>query len=314
MDKLPELGRIIPNTVEPTYEIYGDLLGKDNNASAIHSTYRLEFQYGAHDRQKLDLYTPSQSLSHEKNPVLMFLYGGGFISGDKRLKTIPDDVAYTNIGHFFADKLGFDTILIDYRLIGHGAKYPSGPEDVDLALQWVESRFADRDTIYLLGNSAGGVHVASWLFGRSFVKHRDQLIGVKSSGSSLKIQAVGFLGTPFRLDPEGAMKPLLSAHYGEPDFIRAEEPQQLMLNTTERLSHEELERWPRLSVLVCELDPENDIRAAGRHFADLWQSRGGKGNFVDISGHNHISPVLSLGTALEKEEAWGYEFGRWLMQ
>lgn len=312
MDKLPELGRIIPDTVGPTYEIYGDLLRKDDNASAIRSTSRHEFQYGAQDRQKLDLYTPSQASTHGKNPVLMFFYGGGFISGDKRLKAIPDDVAYTNLGHFFADKLGFDTVVVDYRLIGHGAKYPSGPEDVDLALQWVEKRFTDRDTLYLLGNSAGGVHVVSWLFGRSFTEHRDQLIGVKSSGSSLKIQAVGLLGAPFRLDPEGAMKPLLSAHYGEPEFIRAEEPQQLMLNTTEHLSREEIGRWPRLSVLVCELDPESDIRQAGKNFADLWQSRGGRGNFVDIPGHNHISPVLSLGTALEKEEAWGYEFGRWL--
>ena len=313
MDKLKELGRDIPSVIGPTYEIYGSLLRQNDRASAIHSTQRQEYSYGPHERQKLDHYAPTRlATAGSDDPVLMFVYGGGFISGDKRIKEIPDDVAYTNIGHFFAEKSGFDTILIDYRLIGHEARYPSGAEDVDLALRWMEKRFSDRRSLYLLGNSAGGVHIASWLFGSRYTEHRRLLTEASHMVCHLKIEAVGFLSTPFHLDPEGGMKPLLRAYYGEPGLVRAEEPQKLMLDTIEHLSREAVAQWPRLAVIVCELDPETDIRHAGRQFFELWRSKGGLGQFVDLPGHNHISPVLSLGTGLLREEVWGHDFGNWL--
>jgi acetyl esterase/lipase len=313
MDGLQALGRDIPSIIGPTYQIYGHLLRQEDNAKAIHSTVRQEHTYGPDQRQKLDHYRPrGVNNNHDAREVLMFVYGGGFISGDKVLKEIPDQVAYTNVGHFFADKVGIDTVLIDYRLIGHGAKYPSGAEDVDLALSWIEKTFPNCRSLYLLGNSAGGVHVASWLFGAHFSEHRNRLVAGRSESDQIGIEAVGFLGAPLELNPEGAMKPLLHAYYGEPDLVRAEQPQKLMLDITKGLSPEAVALWPRLAVLVCELDPEEEIRNAGRRFFELWQCRGGMGELVDLPSHNHISPVLSLGTAIEREESWGRAFGQWL--
>lgn len=311
MDHLPALGRVIPEVAGPTFKLYGDLLQNGKTAAAIHSTPRQEFSYGPHDRHRLDVYEPAASDNVGSRPILIFVHGGGFISGDKRLDNMPGDVAYANIGHFFASHFGFTTITVNYRLIGHGAKYPSGPGDIDLVLRWVEENLTDRNCLYLLGNSAGGVHVASWLFGRSHTNRRDQLIKPRREG--LRICAVGFLGTPFHLDPEGPMKPLLSMHYGEPELSRAEEPLALMLRSTEGLSGGAVADWPALSVLVCELDPD-DIKASSKQFADSWKSKGGRGNFVEIPKHNHISPVLSVGTGLQDEEAWGNDFGRWLSQ
>ncbi|KAL3584422.1 hypothetical protein FPOAC2_14202 [Fusarium poae] len=313
MDGLKEFGRDVPSARDPTYHIYGQLLRQQDNARAIHSTTRQEHTYGSHPRQKLDHYSPKQTEDANKTEeALMFVYGGGWVSGDKILEEIPDEVAYANVGHFFADKIGIDTIVIDYRLVCHGAKHPSGAQDIDLALMWIERKFPNCRSLYLLGNSAGGVHVASWLFGAHCPETRNRLVEGRSKSDQLGLEAVGLLGTPLQLSPEGAMRPLLEAYYGDLDLVRAEQPQKLMLDATQGLSSEEVASWPRLAVLVSELDPEEDMRNAGRKFFELWQCRGGTGEFVDIPGHNHFSPVLSIGTAVEREEAWGREFGQWL--
>jgi acetyl esterase/lipase len=61
------------------------------------------------------------------------------------------------VGTFFAQQ-GFVHIVMDYRLLEHGATYPSGPEDVSLALQWLAGgnvKQADLNNVFLLGESAG---------------------------------------------------------------------------------------------------------------------------------------------------------------
>jgi hypothetical protein len=346
MDKLPLLGREIPSTVSPTYQIYDPLLSAA--ATAIHRTQRHEFSYGPHPRHKLDLYSPSPqagaaeaaaspSGQHPRRRVLVFVYGGGFVSGDKRLAGVGSgphmqgDVAYANIGHFFAEKFRLETVVMDYRLLGHGAAYASGAEDVDLCLRWVAALFGSPARIrtrtraraptpaaplpaevYILGNSAGAVHVASWLFGDKWARSRRP----GSDSDATRLEAVGLLGCPFRLDPDGGcMGRTVTAYYGTAGDARLSEPTSLMLRAMaiSGLSGEAAVKWPRVMTMVSEFDPEHIVEA-GREFARLWSERGGKGEFVEIQGHNHISPALSLGTGVAAEEDWGVRFGRWLTE
>ncbi len=66
-----------------------------------------DLAYGADPRQKLDVLQPEGSAM----PVLVYIPGGGFISGDKN----TDGVFYSNLGVYFA-RHGYLTIIANYRL------------------------------------------------------------------------------------------------------------------------------------------------------------------------------------------------------
>jgi acetyl esterase/lipase len=62
------------------------------------------------------LYIPSpQTPELAKNhPILIFVYGGAFISGDKIVREMLRGIVCSNIGYFFSEKMGFETIVMDY--------------------------------------------------------------------------------------------------------------------------------------------------------------------------------------------------------
>jgi hypothetical protein len=90
---------------------------------------------------------------------------------------VPGGVVYKNFGYFFAEKFGFETVVMDCLLLKHGAKLPSGAEDIDGVLEWVHGRFGqnvkNEREIFLIGNSAGGVYISTWLFGEWFRQRRE---------------------------------------------------------------------------------------------------------------------------------------------
>ncbi len=63
---------------------------------------------------------------------LSLLMAGPFVMDDRNMGATPGDLAYRNLGCFFAEKLGIEAIIMDYRLLSHGAKYPSGGNDIAL--------------------------------------------------------------------------------------------------------------------------------------------------------------------------------------
>jgi acetyl esterase/lipase len=113
-------------------------------------------QAGGFERS-LDLF-----LSGEPNaPVLVFVHGGGWDSGDKDLRAGRLDV-YGNIGRFYASR-GITTAVINYRLQPKAA-WRTQAEDVAHATAWVRDHIAERGgdpgRIVLMGHSAGA-HLAS---------------------------------------------------------------------------------------------------------------------------------------------------------
>jgi acetyl esterase/lipase len=111
------------------------------------SLAKADIAYGAEPRQRLDVYVPDGPKAGA--PVILFIYGGGWDSGDK------DDYAFA--GKALAAQ-GFVTIIADYRLVP-GVRFPVFVEDGAQALRWVSDHIAefggDPKHIYLLGHSAG---------------------------------------------------------------------------------------------------------------------------------------------------------------
>ena len=99
-----------------------------------------------------DIYLPDEE--QRPLPVILWLHGGGWRSGDRR--SGPD------LARFYAER-GFAMVSIDYRLSDE-AVFPAAVEDVKTAIRWIRSVADhygfDPNRIGLWGASAGG-HLAA---------------------------------------------------------------------------------------------------------------------------------------------------------
>ena len=100
--------------------------------------------------QQLDIYRSDEP---GPNPVLVWLHGGGFVSGDKagveeRLQPVLDD--------------GWDIVSVNYRLtLPDGTNsFPTGLHDANRAVRWIKANAPaqdwDADSVAAMGVSAGG--------------------------------------------------------------------------------------------------------------------------------------------------------------
>src|SRR5262245_39122988 len=97
--------------------------------------------------QLLDLYLPVDRLG--LLPVIIWLHGGGWRHGDRRL--------CPNLSRYFAER-GFAMASIDYRLSGE-ATFPAQVHDVKAAIRWIRAHAEvyglDSQRLGLWGSSAG---------------------------------------------------------------------------------------------------------------------------------------------------------------
>ena len=297
-------------TIVPTYKLLGDILNESDNASKIRATKRETFSCGPHERHTLDLFTPSLSSPHQKEnvrrPVMLLVYGGGFVTGSKNLPDVSGELVYANLGSFFAETHGFDTIIMDYTLVQHGARYPSGGNEIDLAIKWLEKRNDEKPQkdFYIMGNSAGGVQVFTWLLEQRFQQTIRRLC---TGEGALRLRALLPLGAPFRWPQENEqyqLREALAQYYGDLTAVETKSPinllEQAVIGQARQIS------WPPVLVIVSENDPEY-IRESGQEFLKLWKKAGGKGNYWVLDDHNHLSPVLVLATQRKELEKWGYD-------
>ena len=307
MNQLPPLGRDILPVVPGTYKLYSDLL-QANSADAINATPRTTHAYGSHPQQQLDVYTPANAVSHQSRaPILVFAHGGGFVSGDKVLEEFPGGLVYKNLGYFFSQKLGYETVLLNYRLLGErdNAKYPDGAADIGEVMKWLQNREdgSQARPVFVMGNSAGGIHLANWLLDDKFKVARQQLV---AGSKGIKLSGAIFLSTAVDLPGADGFLPIVKQYFGD-DF---EEKSPYNLAKKAIAAGGLKGKLPRILFLVCELDPEWLIEGDHR-FEQLFKEAGIPMELREIRGHNHISPPLALGTGSATEEQWGLEVGEW---
>ena len=112
-------------------------------------------------KHKLDLYLPKGKTNF---PVLMFVHGGSWRSGDKSI--------YAAFGNRFA-KMGIGVAIPSYRLMPKDP-HPAQIEDTAAAFAWVYKNIAkyggDVNRVYIAGHSAGGHLVALLALDESYLK------------------------------------------------------------------------------------------------------------------------------------------------
>jgi len=130
-------------------ELFDTLAPRDDGASRVASGVA----YGAHPRQKLDVYAPP---GVKDAPVVVFFYGGSWNSGER--------VDYGFLGTALAAQ-GFVTVLPDYRLVPE-VRFPAFIEDGAAATAWVQREIGqfggDGRRVVVSGHSAGA-YIASML-------------------------------------------------------------------------------------------------------------------------------------------------------
>ncbi|MCA0269787.1 MAG: alpha/beta hydrolase [Bacteroidetes bacterium] len=119
-------------------------------------------------KHRLDFYLPDAS--PQPTPVVVFVHGGGWNTGDKNLTLGPHDL-YANVGRFFA-RHGVLAAVVNYRLLP-SVDWRTQTEDVAEAVAFVRkqaSRYGGNpQRLFLMGHSAGAQLAArialdpSWL-------------------------------------------------------------------------------------------------------------------------------------------------------
>lgn len=106
-------------------------------------------RFGPDPRLKLDVWVPQTRKHGAALPVVVFFYGGGWVSGERG--------DYGFAGRAFAAQ-GFVAVIPDYRLVPH-VHFPAFIEDGALAVKWARDHAAefggDPARITLAGHSAG---------------------------------------------------------------------------------------------------------------------------------------------------------------
>ena len=233
-----------------------------------------DLPYGPDARHRLDVHRSAQR-STVPVPVLVFVHGGGFVSGAKHTPGLP---FFDNVGAW-AVRHGMVGVTVDYRL-APAYRWPDVVHDLAAALAWVRARAADHggdpDRVVLMGHSAGAAHVAGYLAG--------QAGPVAGLAAAVLLSGIYDVARA-RQDVAGpAQAEQLRAYYGDGDL----DPTQSALPA--------LLRSPVPMLFgVAELDPPLFHRQAGSVLDASLHERGTLPPFAWTPGHNHFSQVLTLG-------------------
>ena len=143
--------------------------------------------YGPNARHKLDVWTPADSAAAGGLPVIVFFYGGGWMSGER------GDYAFAAAA--LASR-GFVVVVPDYRLVPE-VRFPTFIEDCALAVRWVQGEIAshggDPERISLAGHSAGAYNAAMLALDRHYLAD----VGVEPG----VIRAAALLSGPYDFYP-----------------------------------------------------------------------------------------------------------------
>lgn len=265
--KLEAMGRdLSPAMLGGTNALFAGM----NRGIAPSTLVTRDLAYGRDARHRLDLFTRSDL---KGAPVLLYVHGGGFVMGDKHTEGSP---FYSNVGDFAA-RYGFVGVTITYRL-APAHRFPAGAEDIAAALRWLKANVAahggDPDRIVISGQSAGAAHVGA------YVGHR-HLHVAEGGGIAGAVMMSGLFDTQ-----TCAANDFHKAYYG--DDPRAWGPAKAMPGMV-------TSTVPQLFT-ISELDPEDFHRQAGQLAQEWTMAHGCYPEMQYLTGHNHLSPALSIGS------------------
>jgi triacylglycerol lipase len=229
-----------------------------------------EIAYGPEEGQRLQVYSGvNRNNPRNAAPVILLVHGGGFSRGD--LSNFRSTAT-----HFAA--LGYIVVNMTYPLEPK-ASWPIGAQSVAAAIRWIKENAAEikgnPDDIFVLGQSAGGTHVAEFVFRPGLV-----------DGESPTVAGAILVSPVVDLNVENASAGE-TAYFGDTSNDWKDKQ---VLGNIERSSIPVL-------IMTAEFDPEKYRVATARLFHELIVDKGAAARFSQMRGHNHISYTAAIGTS-----------------
>jgi len=264
----------IATHVDQVLRIYAPLAHAADKAGV---TRTLNLPYGEDPRQVLDIFQPAEP--RPGAPVVIFVHGGAFTRG---AKSIDGDI-HDNVLYWFAAQ-GCVGINIEYRLAPQ-APYPEGARDVGAAVAWAQTNIArfggDPRRIFLIGHSAGGTHVATYL-----------LDPVMASPPSPSVRGAALISARLRADvlPDNPNAKPVETYFAttNPNLLEARSPTTHVARCN-------------LPILVAIAGAENrhlDVYGA-EFFTGLLRNARHPARLLQLPHHTHISMVAHFNTGEE---------------
>ena len=230
-----------------------------------------DIRYGPDDRNRLDLFVPGGG-TRGPLPALIYVHGGGFIGGDKYTPGTP---FYDNVG-VWSVRHGLAGINITHRLAPRHP-WPAVIEDIACAMKWLrdnaEKSGIDISHVYLMGQSAGAAHVASYIAHPEIYAPADQ-----------GLAGAIFMSGLYNLTTMEADN-LMTAYFGDDPSLYSE--------------RSSLAGLKQSSVPVMVVLPEHEVglfeSQALEVLAALKERDSHLPRFIHLIGHNHLSGILHLG-------------------
>jgi acetyl esterase/lipase len=233
---------------------------------------------------------------------MFFTYGGGLQTGDRNL-VIYNNLAYGNLGAFFA-KRGYLTIIADYRLSVVGdpnrSKYPECSQDANDALSWVVSnpeinKVADTNKVFIQGHSAGGMIQASLLLHPTMV----------SDDLRSRIKGAIWNGTPYHFETSPPAMPFQN-YFGTEGGEKKQSAFGLLKSAPDAV----VASLPPLLIITAEKELVPIVQTTKDFVKVLKERNGPEVTEYENAGHNHISSVSSLSSG--EGEQWGHDVVQWM--
>ncbi len=210
----------------------------------------------------LDIFMPKEV---PNAPVLMFIHGGGWRSGDKSI--------YPFLGRTFAQQ-GFVTVNISYRLSPE-VQHPAHIQDVARAFAWVYKNIApyggNPKQLFVTGHSAGGHLTALLALNKKYLQAEglstDLIKAALPISGIFSLSDIGGADI-FTSDPE------LRRDAAPINFVRDAQP-------------------PFYLIFA-----QNDIPTLDRQALDLaklLQQKGTEAKTLNVPNRDHISIIVSIG-------------------
>lgn len=221
----------------------------------------------------LDLYVPATAVSGRPAPVVLWLHGGGWNSGDKNLGAPAE--TFTRAGYALAS--------VNYRLSSQG-QFPAQIHDVKAAVRWVRANAKTFNLnparIGVCGISSGG-HLAALLGTSGGVRElEDATMG--SGNVSSRVQAVVDLcgpTDPFALASRGddrIVKLLGGRPTARPELARQADPVTFASGDD-----------PPFLILHGDADRVVPLVHSQR-LADALRAKGASASLVTVPGADHV--------------------------
>ena len=245
---------------------------------------RGEFAFGDDPAQRLYVFSPAGVPDDGARPVVVFVHGGGWQSGD------PVDYGFA--GRRLAE-MGYVAVVPGYRLQENGA-FPAMLEDGAAAMRWTADNIArfggDPDRIYASGHSAGAYNVV-------MLALDPQWLGRENLDTSVLKGVIGLAGPYDFLPLDGPSVEIAFGQVPDPEitqpvnFARGDAPPLLLLTGT----------------LDTVVEPRNS-----RSLASALEQAGGAVQLREFDGMDHVDILTALARPFSRDMRVIDAFGAFL--